>query len=324
MEFLAGYVGGGSVELARVEAKKDRPVLKDLQVYSSTDYRDFDTILRLYAKKCKRKFSHVCLGVAGPVINNEVRTTNLPWKISASEMSAKFEIGMVRLVNDVVATAHGISLLDDQKFFQINQGQPPESGNFGLIAAGTGLGQALIYRENGHVHPFPSEGGHTGFAPGSELEMELLAWLFAERGQVEVEDVLSYAGLVSSFEFLLEQERRTTPKWFRESDDKSASVIERAMSGKDDTAVRTLELFLDCYASEAANLALKGMTLGGMYIGGMIAPQIVTAIDRARFMERFVRKGKMESLLAAIPVGIIIEERTALIGAAGLSLQLIG
>lgn len=321
MELLAGYISASSVELARVVSAVKGPILHDAHTFSSSDYTDFETVYRQYAKKTKRKFTHVCLGVAGPVINNEVKTTNLPWRIGAAEMAATFGLTGVRLVNDVVATAHGIPLLGSDKFFEINAGLAVDHGNLGLIAAGSGLGQALIYRENGHTHPVPSEGGHTDFAPGNEVEMELWEYLFAERGQVEVEDVLSYAGLVSIFEFILEQERKTPPVWFRSSEDKSIDIIERAISGKDGVAVRSLELFLDCYASEAANLALKGMTLGGIYIGGVIAPQIVTALDRARFMDRFIKKGKMESLLASIPVGIIIEEKTALIGAAGLTMQ---
>jgi len=197
-----------------------------------------------------------------------------------------------------------------------------ENGNIGLIAAGSGLGEALIYHTGDEINQYASEGGHADFAPGNQIEVELWEYLYSELGYVEAEDVISRRGLERIFNFLVDTHGGVRCDWFDQAKNRAMAVIEKALSGEDKTAVRTLDIFIDCYASEAANLALKGMTLGGIYIGGLLAPQIITAFDQGKFMRRFVKRGKMESLLARMPVGVIIEPKTALIGAAGMSTKL--
>lgn len=320
-ELLTGYIGGTTVDLARVREHGERLELREYVRYHSRDFRDFSSILELYLKKHHHAYTAACFGVAGPVIQNEVTTTNLPWHIAGSHLEKKFSIPQVKLINDIVATAHGLPRLQSDRFFTINGGIKSKSGNLGLIAAGAGLGQALIYSENSHIHPYASEGGHADFAPGNQLELELWEYLYAELGHVEVEDVVSLRGLENTFNFLVETRGMPRPDWFEKAD-RPATIIETALAGTDETSVRALDIFIDCYASEAANLALKGMTTGGIFIGGLIAPQIITALDKGRFMERFVKRGKMEALLAKMPVGVIIEERTALLGAGSLALTL--
>ena len=320
-EILAGYIGGAHVDLSRVREAGEKIELREYVRYQSRDFRDFSSILELYLKKHRHQFTVACLGVAGPVIQNEVTTTNLPWHIIAANLEKKFGIPSIKLVNDIVASAHGLPRLQPDRFFTINSGIKSKSGNLGLIAAGAGLGQALIYSENSHVHPYASEGGHADFAPGNQLELELWEYLYAELGHVEVEDVVSLRGLENIFNFLIDTRGMSRLDWFEKAD-RPGNIIENALAGKDETAVRTLDIFIDCLASEAANLALKGMTTGGIFIGGQIAPQIVTSLDKGRFMERFVKRGKMEALLAKMPVGVIIEEKTALLGAGSLALSL--
>jgi glucokinase len=321
-EFLTGYISGTSVDLARVRERGGNLELREYVRYLSRDFRDFGSILELYLKKHQREYAAACFGVAGPVIQNEVTTTNLPWHIIGSHIEKKFNIPQVKLINDIVATAHGLPRVQADRFFTINGGIKSGAGNLGLIAAGAGLGEALIYAENSHIHPYASEGGHADFAPGNQLELELWEYLYAENGRVEVEDVVSLRGLENIFGFLVDTHGMNRPDWFETKSDRPAAIIETALAGKDDTSVRTLDIFIDCYASEAANLALKGMTTGGIYVGGLIAPQIITALDKGRFMERFVKRGKMEALLAKMPVGVIIEEKTALFGAGSLALTL--
>ncbi|MDZ4723128.1 MAG: glucokinase [candidate division Zixibacteria bacterium] len=320
LERLAGFIGGGMVELARVRSENNEMVLYEQSSFVSRDFSNLESILQLYLKKSTTKIDVACFGVAGPVINNEVRTTGLRWLIASQNIESKFSFAKVVLVNDIVATVHGLSHLGSDKFFQINAGKPVSGGNVGLIAAGNGLGEALIFHENGKSYPHASEGGHTDFAPANQTEHKLWEYLYANNGTVEVEDVVSFRGLISIYEFILDDRGATSAEWYENADDKAAAIIEHAISSKDPHAERALSIFIDCYASEAANLALKGMTLGGIYIGGLIAPQIVTALDTAQFMERFRKKGKMESLLADIPIGIIIEEKTPLLGAARLAL----
>jgi len=319
---LAGYISGSTVELARVNEKRGKIVLEDLQSYPSRDFARLDNILGKYLKRDGQPFTVGCLGVAGPVLGEKVTTTNLPWHISAAALEKKFDLQQIILINDVVATAYGLAQLNSDHFIVINSGRRVASGNQAHISAGVGLGEALILKHGERVVPYASEGGHGDFAPGNQLEAELWEYLYSEKGYVEVEDVLSLSGLVRIYDFLVETQGGVRADWFSHAEYPTDLIIEKALSGQDDTASRALDIFVDCYASEAANLALKGMAIGGVYIGGVIAPQIITALDRGRFMNRFAKSGKMESLLARIPVGVIIEERTPLLGAASVALGL--
>ncbi|MFZ5980740.1 MAG: glucokinase [Candidatus Zixiibacteriota bacterium] len=319
---LAGYISGNTVELAKVREKKGAIELYEQESYASRHFSNFKSILSRYLKNNTDKLSCACFGVAGPVIKNRVDTTNLPWHLYGEKIESDFSLKRVKLVNDIVATAHGLSQLGSENFFTINKGRKGDNGNVGLIAAGTGLGEALIYSDGTKNYPYASEGGHVDFSPGNQLEAELWAYIYAEQGYVEVEDIVSLSGLERIFHFLCETQGWGKVRWFEESKDRPADILEMALQGKDEGAVKTLDMFIDCYASEAANLALKGMTLGGIYIGGLIAPQIITALDEGRFMQRFIKKGKMETLLARMPVGIIIEEKTPLLGAASITSEM--
>ncbi|MBU0983262.1 MAG: glucokinase [candidate division Zixibacteria bacterium] len=321
-EKLAGYVSGSSVELVRVGRDGDRLLLLDQQRYAAREFSSFDAILQLYLKRSGTTFDTACIGVAGPVIGGEVKPTNLPWHIASMKIEEQFCFRQVRLVNDIVATAHGLPHLTLDKFYTINQGVQVPCGTIGLIAAGSGLGEALIHDDCSRKIQYASEGGHADFAPGNQLEMELWQYLYSELGHVEVEDVVSLRGLERIYEFLIDMQGEERGDWYENAKDRPAAVTEKALSGSDETAIHALDVFIDCYASEAANLALTGMTLGGIFVGGRIAPQIITAMDQGRFMQRFVKKGKMELLLERMPVGIIIEEKTALMGAAALALTL--
>jgi len=319
---LAGYISGSSVDLARVMERKGVIRLVSHHTYQSRDFSNLDSILQLHLRKSRAEFTVACFGVAGPVIGQTVSTTNLPWRITSAALVKNYGFRKVKLINDLVATAHGLSQLDPDRFFTINNGTDSADGNLGLIAAGTGLGEALIYTDGRQVYPYASEGGHGDFAPGNQLEVELWQYLYSELGQVEVEDVVSLRGLQNIFNFLVDTQGGTRGSWMDRADDPPAAIIETALAGQDQTASRALDMFIDCYASEAANLALKGMTLGGVYIGGIIAPRIISALGRGRFMRRFVKRGKMESVLASVPVRVIIEEKTGLQGAAVVGMTL--
>ncbi|MBD3258608.1 glucokinase [candidate division GN15 bacterium] len=321
VDILAGYISGSTVDLARVRSERGKVALSKHRGYVASDFPDFESILDQFVKNAKTELSVACFGVAGPVISDVVSLTNLDWHIEAAKLEKQFGFDRVQLVNDLVATAHGLSQLNPDKHFIINEGKPVVGGNLGLIAAGAGLGEALIHiDDNGKHYPYASEGGHADFAPGNQLETELWQYLYSELGRVEAEDVVSVAGLERIYNFLVDTQSGVRSEWFRAAKDRPMAIVEKALAGADETASRTLDLFIDCYASEAANLALKGMTLGGIYIGGPIAPQIITAIDNGRFMERFIKHGKMESILASMPVGVIIEDKTALLGAASVAL----
>jgi glucokinase len=322
MRMLAGYISGTRADLARVRKRKGKMELYDFESFVSKDFSAFASVLKLYLRKRMGEVDVACFGVAGPVIKNQVRPTNLPWNLIGKKIEEKFSIGRLKLVNDIVATAHGLTQLSSDKFFTINKGKKVESGNVGLIAAGTGLGEALIYTNGETDFPYASEGGHADFAPGSQGEAELWGYIYSEKGHVEAEDVLSLSGLERIYSFLVDTQGAMRSEWFEQAEDRPAMILEKALSGQDETAARTVDIFIDCYAAEAGNLALKGMTLGGIYVGGMIAPRIITMLDKGRFMERFVKRGKMGDLLARMPVGVIIDSNTALLGAAGIAMNL--
>jgi len=315
---IAGDISGNRTVLARVRLSGGRMQLYDEEVYQSPDFSSFESVMDLYLRTHPGETSLVCLGIAGPVIEGEVRLTNIPWRMKASEIAERYSLEQVKLVNDIVAIAHSLPFLDQDEFYLINEGEKVAKGNIGLIAAGTGLGEALVYSDGTRSYPYASEGGHAYFAPATQIEAELWEYIYAEQGYVEVEDVLSLSGLERIYNFLVDTYGCKNGRWLIEADDRPGAILERALAGTDDTAGQVVDMFIDCYASEAGNLALKGMTLGGIYVTGRIAPRIITAMDRGRFMERFVKRGKMESLLAKIPVGVIIDDQAPLLGAAGI------
>ena len=319
---LVGYISGSTVELARVSERKEGIRLVSQSSFEARLFTSFDSILRLYLRKTRAEFTTACFGVAGPVIDETVSTTKLAWRLSTADLKRDYGFRKVRLVNDVVASAHGISQLEPDKIYMISTGVEAAKGNIGLISAGSGLGEAIIHVDAGKQRPIASEGGHADFAPANQLEIELWQYIYSELGRVEVEDIVSYRGLESIYNFLIDTGAGKRGGWIENTDDRPAKIIEMALAGKDDTALRALDIFIDCYASEAANLALKGMTLGGIHIGGLIAPEIVTILDRGRFMRRFVKRGRMETMLSQIPVGVIIDERTPLLGAAAIGMTL--
>ena len=319
---ICGYITARTTDLARVVVHDGKPQLISHKQYDNEDFSNFDSILGLYLRKTKGERKVACFGVAGPVIDNAVTATNIPWKISGSQIAKEYPFQRVNIINDLVATAYGLFLLDDDKIYEINKGKKIKNGNIGLIAAGTGLGEALVFYDGAKYCPHASEGGHVDFSPGSQLETELWEYLYSHQENVEAEDVISFSGLEKIYEFMLASERSTKADWYKKAQFKAGKLIEMALAGKDDIAVKTLDMFIDCYASEAANLALKGITLGGIYLGGGIAPQIMTALDKGRFMERFVKKGKMASLLARVPVGLIIDDKTALLGAGSVAVNM--
>ncbi|MFQ5454428.1 MAG: glucokinase [Candidatus Zixiibacteriota bacterium] len=320
---LAGCITATTTVLTRVVLHNSQPRLVDHKSFNNKDFSNFDSILSLFLRKTGGDLKSVCFGIAGPVINNKVVATNIPWKIDGQDIKKKYSFDKVQIVNDLVATAYGLFYLKEDKFFTINIGEKVGNGNIGLIAAGTGLGEALLFYDGEKYCPYASEGGHAGFSPDNQLEMELWEYFYNGQGYIEAEDIISLPAFERVYDFMLSVNRAAKADWYKKAQDKPVKIIEMALSGKDEMAVKTLDLIIDCYASEAANLALKGITLGGIYLGGLIAPQIITALDKGRFMERFVKKGKMGKLLEKIPVKLIIENKTALLGAAGVALDIV-
>jgi glucokinase len=260
-----------------------------------------------------------CFGVAGPVRNGRVEASNLPWVIDSNRLADELRIRKAVLINDVEANAWGIPTLDPKDVVSLNQVKGAPAGNQAVIAAGTGLGEAGMYWDGVQHHVFACEGGHGDFAPRNELEMDLLRYLRARFGHVSYERIVSGPGLLNVFHFLRDSGRGTEPKWLADEmlhSDPAAAISKAALDGKCPLSEQALDLFVSIYGAEAGNLALKIMATGGVYLGGGIAPKIVPKLSGPLFMQAFVCKGRMQPLLETMPVKVITNDKTALLGAA--------
>jgi len=262
-------------------------------------------------------------GVAGPVRDGVCRATNLPWIVDARELAQALDLPASGLINDLEANAFGLAGLTENDLATLRAGETGARGNAALIAAGTGLGEAGLYWDGREHRPFACEGGHASFAPtataGDDTEIELLRWLAERHGHVSWERLLSGPGLYNIYQFLRDTGRASEPPELLQrivSGDPGAAITQSALKGECDLAVQTLTLFVKLYGAEAGNLALKLMATGGVYIGGGIAPRIASWLERPIFVDAFLSKGRLRPILEAMPVHIVMNDRTALLGAA--------
>jgi glucokinase len=317
---LAADVGGTSSRIGvfEVHGGQLRPVTE--AVYASGGHRGLEEIVRAFRSTHHVQVDHACFAVAGPVIGGRAVTPNLSWTVDAQALARELALPAVGLLNDLEANAHGIPALENQDFLVLNPGSPDATGNRAVISAGTGLGEAGIYWDGREHHPFAAEGGHADFGPRSDLEVELLRHLRRIFGShISWERVVSGPGLAGIYEFLRDSGHGPEPLWLRDAllaGDPSAVISRAAQAGSSKLCAQALDLFVSAYGAEAGNLALKVLATGGVYVGGGIAPKIAETLKRGTFMEAFVAKGRLRPLLEAIPVRVILNDRTALLGAA--------
>lgn len=319
MRVLAGDIGGTSTRLGIYEADGAGYRVLKQRSYSSREYHGLGEIVAEFVGPAGEGCRAACFGVAGPVTGRRMRTTNLPWVIDADELARLSGIASVTLLNDLEATAWGVSCLTESQVATLNQGNAEASGNGAVIAAGTGLGEGGICWDGSNARPFACEGGHSSFSPTDELGDRLLAYLRTLHGHVSWERVLSGPGVASLYRFMLMDGGTSEPEWFLEAErtgDPVPAISEAAFGGRCDVSARTLELFARLYGEEAGNLALKVMATGGVWVGGGIAPKVLRFLEDGSFLEGFLAKGRMRPLLESMPVKVILEERTALLGAA--------
>jgi len=271
------------------------------------------------------KLTAACFGVAGPVIDNRCRTTNLPWIIDGGALAQRFDIPQVQLLNDLEATAHGLLLLRPDEVVILNAGAPPKKKQaLALIAAGTGLGECMLYWDGTRYRPMSSEGGHTDFAPNSDSEIELLRHLRGSYLHVSYERIVSGPGLHAVYEYLRDT-KKNEPTWLAEKikvGDPAAEIAQAGLNGQTEIAKQALDLFASIYGAEAGNLALKALALDGVYVGGGIAPKLLKKLQDGSFMRGFTNKGRYKRLMSQIPVKIVMNDKTALLGAASVAAQL--
>jgi glucokinase len=315
---LAGDIGGTNTRLAFFEGTPEHLNAVAIEVFPSRDHKGLAEIARLFLEKHDQKARAAVFGIAGAVVDGRVEATNLPWVVDSRNLTSELGIDRVQLINDLLANAHGIALLDDSDFVVLNPGSPSPTGNRALISAGTGLGEAGLLAHAGGYEPFPSEGGHVDFAPRNELEIELQRYLMDRFEHVSYERVLSGPGLHNIYQFLRDTGRGEEPTWLAEQmthGDPSAAIATSALEGTSDICVHALDIFVSVYGSEAGNLALKVVATGGMFVGGGIAPKIIRKLSSSTFIKAFTAKGRMSRLLEDIPVRVITNDKTALLGA---------
>ena len=323
---LAGDIGGTKTNLALFSVHGEKLHAESQRIFQSKRYSGLTPILKEFGDT--QRIEAACFGIAGPVVDGRVKTTNLPWIIDTEELRRTLKLDAVHLLNDLEASAYGLSTLEEDEFFTLNEGKMRQAGNKALIAAGTGLGQAILFDDGHHFRPLASEGGHADFAPRDELEIELLRYLIGRFGHVSYERVLSGPGLFNIYRFLKESRGMEEPKslteQFAAAADPSVVVSKAALAGEAEICVKSLELFVSLYGAQAGNLALLAKSVRGLYIGGGIAPKILAKLKDGTFMRAFVDKGRYTELLAGIPVQVVLNDQAALRGAAYYAAYLAG
>lgn len=328
MRILAGDIGGTSTRLALFDSVGGGWDEVEGGKYESRQFHGLEPIVRLFLGDRCETVDAAGFGVAGPVDEDTSRATNLPWRLDARRLEREAGIRRARLINDFEAVAWGIPSLGDEDLAILQEGEADPEGVVAIIGAGTGLGEAILVPMPDGRPPriLASEGGHTDFAARNEDEIELLRFLLRRHERVSTERAVSGPGLVTIYEFLTSSRRfpQTPDMATRIQNEDAAAVIgEVGVAGDDPAAARAVEMFVELYAAEAGNLALKCLPTGGVFLAGGIAPKMLSALDTDRFRHAFTHKGRMSPLLEAMRVAVITNTRVGLLGARNLAASLV-
>lgn len=321
---LAGEIGATRTRLAAFQTEGNRLSCVVEKTYASQEHSSLAEILPQFTRSEGIPVHSACFGVAGPVRSGRSKISNLDWTIDAKQLAAQLKLNSVGLLNDVEAYAYGIDALESKDFITISAGSEDAEGNRAVISAKTGLGMAGLFWDGFRHHPFACEGGHADFAPRDQLQIELLAYLQKEYGRVSTERILSGPGIHHIYTFFRDAKKVEEPSWLREqlasASDRSPVISKLGLEGKSPICEQTISLFVSVFGAEAGNCALRYMTTGGIYIGGVIAAKIAPKMQDSVFMQAFRDKGRMESILKDMPVQIITNDDCGLIGAARYTL----
>ena len=321
---LAGEIGATRTRLAAFETEGSR--LKGVveKNYVSQQHDGLSGILADFIKTEGIPVHSACFGVAGPVRAGRSKISNLPWVLDAREIAKQLRLNSVGLLNDLEAYAYGIDGLESKDFITLSEGAEGAEGNRAVISAKTGLGMAGLYWDGFRHHPFACEGGHSDFAPRNDLQMELLAYLQKKYGRISCERILSGPGIKNIYDFLRDAHKAEEPEWLRTAmsaaPDPPALISQMALEGKAAICDQALSIFVSVFGAEAGNCALNFMSTGGIFIGGSIASKIVSKMKAPVFLESFLDKGRMETILKDMPVKIVANDDSGMIGAARYTL----
>ncbi len=316
---LAGDIGGTNARLAYFQPQNGRLKLVSERIFPSREHHEFGEIVVQFVNESGTRPEAACFGIAGPVRNGRVETSNLPWVIEQSRLAQQIHLPATLLINDLEANAWGIGALDPGDLVTLNRGAGAAIGNQAVIAPGTGLGEAGLFWDGTRHHVFACEGGHTDFAPQGELQIELLRFLHSRIGHVSYERILSGPGLVNVYDFLRQTNGGKESEELGlaiKSGDPAAAISLAALNRTDALAEKALDLWVSVYAAEASNLALKIMATGGLFLAGGISPKILPKLTGALFMEAFLEKGRMRPLVESMPVQVVTNDKAGLLGAA--------
>ena len=314
---LAGDIGGTKTLLGLFDPVPARPRPLAVRVFPTLDFDDLTTMIAAFLEDAPTKGGSIesaCFGVAGPVVGDVAELTNVPWLVDARRVATKFKLRHVSLLNDLQAMAYSVPVLRAAEMHVLQQGRPVTGGNRALIAAGTGLGEALLHYVDGRFIPSPSEGGHADFAARTERDIVLLRDLIERYGRADVERVVSGPGLTNVHR--VTHRGPCAASIDLEHPDAPMAISAAALDRRCDGCVEALELFVEAYGAEAGNLALRTVATDGVFIGGGIAPKILPALTDGRFIRAFREKAPLETLLEAMPVKVILNTEAGLLGAA--------
>jgi glucokinase len=320
---LAGEIGATRTRLAAFETEGNRLKCVVEKTYMSQQRDGLSGILADFIKTEGIPVHSACLGVAGPVRTGRSKISNLPWVIDAREVATQLKLNSVGLLNDLEAYAYGIDGLESKDFITLSEGAEEAEGNRAVISAKTGLGMAGLYWDGFRHHPFACEGGHADFAPRNELQTELLAYLQKKYGRISCERVLSGPGIKNIYDFLRDAHKAEEPEWLRTqmstAPDPPALISQLALQGNA-ICDQALSIFVSVFGAQTGNCALNFMSTGGIFIGGSIAAKIVPKMKDPVFLESFLDKGRMGTILKDMPVKIVVNDDCGMIGAARYTL----
>ena len=311
---LAGDVGGTKANLGLFELRDGKLALVAHKRCSSHEHSGLPEIVQEFLDETRARITAASFGVAGAVVNNVVHAANIPWIVDGAVMAKLLGLDRVRLLNDLEATGYGIIILEPTDLETIHRGIPVPQATVVVIAAGTGMGQAILFWDGKQYLTMPTEGGHADFAPHTEQQVELWKFVRARNQFVSTEMVLSGRGFQTVHEFLDPSVKH--PGFDDPAKDPAPEITRRGLSGECPVCASTLDLWVEMYGSEAGNLAVRTLARGGIYVAGGIAVKILSKIKDGRFARAVREKEKMASLLAEVPIHVVLNEECPLIGAA--------
>ena len=321
---LAGDIGGTRTRLAAFQTEGNKLQCVVEKISRSQEHNGLAEVVADFIKTEGIPVQSACFGVAGPVRGGRSKISNLPWIIDSRELAKQLKLNSVGLINDLEAYAYGIDALESKDFVTLSAGSGDEEGNRAVISARTGLGIAGLYWDGYRHHPFGCEGGHSDFAPRNPLEVEMLQYLLKKYGRVSYERILSGPGIKNIYDFLKDTRKAEEPQWLKEqigqAPDPPALISQLALENKAVICEQTLSTFVSVYGAETGNCALNFMSTGGIFIGGSIAAKIVPKMKDPIFIQSFLDKGRMKALLEDMPVKIVLNDDSGIIGAARYAL----